>query len=177
VGKIFFIFALVYGKILNKKGASKMSRRNERKVVLFLVFFALAVVICPWNALGDAQMWIESVDIVPSVPTETDEITFDISGWAYQKPSWVDHNEFSQDGSTLQLDLYINKGDAYSFSEWTYLKLIPALPADNYILQINAIDYDGSVLRDTYLFEFTVVPEPATFLLLLFGATLLRKRG
>jgi hypothetical protein len=152
-----------------------MRRKNERKAAALYVFFVFVVFVCPWNALGDALIWIESVDIIPLQPAETDVITFDISGLAYQRPSWVDHNEFSQDGSSLQLDLYINKGDAYSFSEWTYSKLIPSLLADDYILEINAIDYDGNVLRDTYLFEFTVVPEPTSIAFLFCGLCFLSK--
>ncbi len=80
----------------------------------------LSLFICPWNALGGALVGIDLVEIVPPLPTETDAITFEISGWASQGPIWVEYDEFSQDGSSFQLDLYINTGDAYSFGDWTY---------------------------------------------------------
>ena len=140
-----------------------------------LQVFALVVIICSWNALGDEFMWIESVDIVPLQPTETDEIIFDISGWANQYPSWVEYDEFSQDVTSLQLDLYVNKSYGYGFSEWTYSKQISTLPVNTYTLEINAFDYQDNILRDTYLFEFTVVPEPSSIVFLSFGLCLLSK--
>jgi hypothetical protein len=139
-----------------------------------LLQLMLVAVICPWNALGDATMWIESVDIVPSLPTETDSITFNISGWAGGTPSWVEYDEFLQNGTSLQLDLYIYEAPYHAFSEWTYSRPIATLPADDYNLEINAIDYDTSILHDTYFFEFTVVPEPISIILLGFGLCLLR---
>lgn len=145
---------------------------NIRTILRVLI---LTVIIFQWNALGDAQMWVESVDIIPLQPTETDIITFDISGWAYQKPSWVEYDDYSQDGLSLQLDLYVDTGTSDAFSEWTYSKQISALPANTYTLELNAIDYDGSVLRDTYLFEFTVVPEPASIAFLGLGFYILRR--
>jgi hypothetical protein len=135
---------------------------------------ALAVVICPWNAIGGAIVGINSVDIVPIQPTETDAISFDIYGWASQYPSWVDHNDFSQNGSSLQLDLYINTGDYYAFSEWSYSKPISSLPANTYTLEVNSFDYDDGSLDDTYIVEFTVVPEPMSLVFLGVGAYILR---
>jgi hypothetical protein len=150
-----------------------MRQKIERKAVLLNVFFVLVVFICPWTALS---VGIDAVDVIPSQPTETDIITFDVNGWAGLSTSWVEYDDFSQDGSLLQLDLYINADGFRSISEWTYSKQISALPADTYTLEVNAYNYyfDGS-LDDTYIVEFTVVPEPASIALLSFGLCLLSR--
>ncbi len=151
------------------------SQKNGRgKVILLQLFFMLAVVICQWNALGGAIVGIDLVEIVPSLPTETDSITFEISGWASQRPSWVEYDAFSQNGSSLQLDLYVNAGDLYSYSDWTYSRPISPLPANTYTLEINSYDYDDNSLDETYIIEFTVVPEPASMAFLSVGLCILR---
>jgi hypothetical protein len=147
-----------------------MRQKIERKAAALYVFFVFVVFVCPWNALGDALVGIESVYIAPSFPTETDSITFDISGWASKTDSWVEYDEYFEDGSLLQLDLYVNTDPFTSSSEWTYSRPILTLPANTYTLELNAYDYQANLLRDTYLFEFTVIPEPTS--LFLFGTGL-----
>ncbi len=142
-----------------------------KRIIQILLPF---VVICPWNALGGAIVGIDLVEVVPSQPTEDDIITFDIYGWASQEPSWVEYDEFSQNGSSLQLDLYVNTGDLYSYSDWTYSKQISTLPADTYTLEVNSFDYDDGSLDDTYIVEFTVVPEPMSLVFLGVGVYLFR---
>jgi hypothetical protein len=170
---LYFRARLWYNTQVKLKGKA-MRRKNQRKAILLNVFFMLAMVICPWNALGGALVGISSVEMIPSLPTETDSITFDVNGWASQAASWVEYDVFSQDGSSLQLDLYIDTGDLFAPSSWTYSKPISALPANSYTLEINAYDYDDSSLDDTYIVEFTVVPEPATIAFLGIGLCLFR---
>ena len=137
-----------------------MKLKTERKAAVLYVFFIFVVFICPWNALS---VGIDSVNVIPSQPTESDSIIFDVNGWAGQYPSWVEYDLFSQDGSSLQLDLYINASGFRAISEWTYSKQISALPADIYTLEVNAYNYyANNSLDDTYILEFTVVPEPAS---------------
>jgi hypothetical protein len=117
----------------------------------------------------------DNVDVIPYQPLETDIITFDISGLAATSPSWIEYDIFSQNETLLQLDLYIDRGLHYTLSNWTYSKQISPLPPEVYNLQVRAFDnYDGT-LQDTYNVDFTVVPEPATILLLGIGVFLMAR--
>lgn len=133
-----------------------------------LKIFVLVVAMCQLNAIR-ATGAIESVDIIPSLPTEIDEITFNISGWSPTSPSYVEYDQFFEDGSSLQLDLYVNRGFLTATSEWTYSKQISTLPANTYTLELNEYDYYDNSLDHTYIFEFTVVPEPTTLVFFSIG--------
>ncbi|MFA5554249.1 MAG: PEP-CTERM sorting domain-containing protein [Phycisphaerae bacterium] len=155
------------------KGKEGQSTRGMTRVVLF-VFILSSIVICPWNALGDEYIWIETVNIIPSQPTEADIITFDISGWGGGTPSWVEEEVYSLNGNFLQLDLYIDVGAYRALSKWTHLKQISPLPEGTYTLEVRQFDYVYKLLLDTYNIEFTVVPEPTS--LFLFGGGILAIR-
>ncbi len=124
------------------------------------LFIVLLVFIYQPIAIG-VTIQIDNVDIIPNQPLETDIITFNISGWAATSPSWVEHDLFSQNGTSLQLDLYIEMGAQYSLSNWTYSKQISPLPAEVYSLEVRAFDNYDSTLQDIYNVDFTVVPEPS----------------
>ena len=136
------------------------------KIKIFTIFAALFVFACQTSA-GVA---IDSVDVVPSQPLDTDSITFDIFGWATRSGSWIDHEQFSQNGTSLQLDLYIDTGEGMDISNWTYSKLIQPLPPATYSLEVRAFDYWYGTLDDTHTVDFTVTPEPGT--LTIFGFAL-----
>lgn len=123
-----------------------------------------------------AVVWISSVDVIPDQPLETDIITFNISGWAATNSSGVEYDLFSQDGTSLQLDLYVNMGYEAADTIWGYSKDISPLPADTYTLQVRAFDSYYGTLEDTSIVDFTVVPEPATFLFVALGGLLLRRK-
>jgi len=138
-----------------------------------MVFIILLGLVFHNNALA---LNITNVDVIPSQPLNTDLITFSISGWAGNKPSWVDHDLFSQTGTSLRLDLYVAMGTMTADSTWTYSKEIQPLPIGTYSLEVRAFDNYYDTLEDTYNGGFTVVPEPATVLLLGLGAILARKK-
>ena len=110
---------------------------------------------------GDAvALWINSVDVIPEPVLENDIITFDIAGRASAGPSWVEYDQFTQNGTSLQLDLYVDTGFFGVISDWTYSKQIQPLPAGIYNLEVRAFGYESGMLWETYSVDFTVVPEP-----------------
>jgi hypothetical protein len=116
---------------------------------------------------------IIDVNVIPQQPSTADAITFYISGVASQRPSWVDPNydQFTQDGTSLELDLHVHVGYFTETSYWTYSKEIGTLPAETYQLTVRAFD-SRYPLDDPYIYtkEFTVTPEPST--LIFFGLAL-----
>lgn len=131
---------------------------------------ALTIMMC-FSTSTAIAIWIDSVDVIPEQPLEIDIITFDIFGTASGSPSQVAYDEFSQDGTSLQLDLYVDVGILPAFSDWTYSKQVGTLIAGAYSLEVRAFDNYYGTLQDTYPVDFTVVPEPAS--LVLFGLGLL----
>lgn len=144
-------------------------RQMNKKILM--IFAVLLVLVCQTavNAAG-----IMNVTVVPSQPLNTDLITFNISGIASSSPSSVAYDLFSQNGTLLRLDLYINEGVHDSISYWNYSKQIQPLSVNNYNLEVRAFDnYDGS-LDDTYNADFTITPEPSTIALLCFALPIFR---
>lgn len=139
----------------------------KRKIVIIasiiIMFFS--------TSAAASSVSINSVDVIPEQPLEIDIITFDISGLASTMPSWVEYDQFTQNETSLQLDLYVNRGILYAISDWTYSKDISPLPAETYTLEVRAFDCRLGTLEGAYTVDFTVMPEPAT--LVLFGLGLL----
>ena len=153
-----------------------MKKMNTK---ILMIFAILLVFVCQASAVPYVD--ILSINVIPSQPLNTDLITFSISGWAAGTPSWVDYDLFSQNGTSLQLDLYVNQGAGRYESYWNYSKQIQPLSPGIYNLEVKAFDNSfifGSpgTLQDTYNANFTVVPEPASAVMLGIGAVLLASR-
>ena len=118
--------------------------------------------------------WLNNVDVIPGQPLVTDIITFDISGQASSSPSEVEYDQFAQNGTSLQLDLYVNRGIYTAISDWTYSKDISPLSAGTYTLEVRAFDNYYDTLEDTYTVDFTVTPEPTTVVLFGLGLLIVR---
>ena len=78
--------------------------RNSVKVITLTIFMFFS------TSADATSVWIDSVDVIPEQPLETDIITFDISGRASSSPSEVEYDQFTQSGTLLQLDLYVDMG-------------------------------------------------------------------
>lgn len=148
-----------------RKGKT-MKRKIAKVIALTIMIFSTSTA---------TAIWIDSVDVIPEQPLEIDIITFNIFGTASGSPSQVAYDEFSQDGTSLQLDLYVDVGIFPAFSNWTYPKQVGTLNAAAYSLEVRAFDNYYGTLQDTYTVDFTVVPEPATIVLLSIGSLLLAR--
>ncbi len=144
---------------------------------ILIIFFAILLIFAGHALAGSVT--ITGVSVVPNQPLNTDLITFNISGMANQTSSWVDHDVFSQNGTSLQLDVYVDMGDLGSGSYWGYPKQIQPLTLGTYSLEIRA--FDGKLgspfyntVQDIENTNFTVTPEPCAFALLGLGLTFLR---
>ena len=145
-------------------------RRGKMRWRNFIVA-AILLAVLQGNA---AAIWIDYVEVVPEEPLNIDIITFNIDGRAGGTPSQVAYDEFSQDGTSLQLDLYVDVGMSQAFSNWTYSKQIGMLNAGAYSLEVRAFDNYYNTLWDTYTVDFAVVPEPASFVLFGLGLLIVR---
>ena len=119
-------------------------------------------------------VWIDSVDVNPEQPLDIDFITFNISGQASCGGSHVEYDQFSQDGTSLQLDIYVNMGSTFEVSYWDHSKQIQPLAANDYTLKVRAFDYQLDTLQNTYTVDFTVTPEPATVVFFSLGGLFTR---
>lgn len=140
----------------------------KRKIVKVIT---LTIIMCFSASAAATTVGIVNVDIFPQEPLETDIITFDIFGQASSGGSHVEYDQFTQNGTSLQLDLHVDMGIIPEISDWTHSKDISPLSAETYTLEVRAFDYQLGTLQDTYTVDFTVVPEPTTFAL--FGPGLL----
>ena len=136
----------------------------KRKIAIIIAAMVLAN-----SASGSPiQIHIENVDITPPEPTILDIINIDVLGSASGSGSQVEYSEFTQDGTSLQLDLFVDVGDLLVISDWTYLEQLGPFDAESYSLTVRAFEYQDGTFKDAYpAVEFTVVPEPTT--LVLFG--------
>ena len=143
----------------------------KRKIVIIIAAMVLAN-----SASGSPiQIHIENVDITPPEPTILDIINIDVLGSASGSGSQVEYSEFSQDGTSLQLDLFVDVGDLTVPSTWTHLEQLGPFDAGSYSLTVRAFEYQDGTYKDTYpAVEFTVVPEPATIALLGLGLLVVR---
>jgi hypothetical protein len=148
-----------------------MRKIIKRKIVKII---ALTIMMC-FSTSAATTVWINSVNIIPEQPLETDIITFNIVGKASSSPSEVEYDQFTQIGTLLQLDLYVDRGFFAAISDWTYSKNISPLSTETYTLEVRAFDYKLGTLQNVYTVDFTVVPEPTSLLLLGLGTLVLRR--
>ncbi len=141
------------------------------KIKIFIIFAVLLIFVCQASA---TSVWISNVDVIPSQPFDTDLVTFSVSGMAANWSSNVEYEQFLQDGTSLQLDLYVNMGIVPTISSWTHSTEIQPLVPATYNLEVRALDYRFGTLQDTRTIDFTVVPEPGTLAILGFGLPFFR---
>ena len=147
----------------------------------FLALTAFMVIlICPVKAVRGGPVTIWDVYTDPMEPTNIEVITINVSGSGVSSAAWIDGSDFQIEGTSLGLDVFVRLGQYGVPSVWSHSEVIGTLPADFYDLTVRAYSYSQLTktyeLSDTYLTGFTVVPEPATLLLLGFGAVMLKRR-
>lgn len=135
----------------------------------------LLLICCMVSIASGLEVIIDSVNVQPELPGISDIVNIEIDGTANYYPSWVDHYDYSQDLTSLDLDLYVDAGYFTAFSNWSYSQQIGTLAPGDYVLTVRAFSHDEGILRDTSVTEFTVVPEPAAILLVGIGAIVIRK--
>ncbi|MHC4842900.1 MAG: hypothetical protein ACYTEE_03785, partial [Planctomycetota bacterium] len=70
------------------------------------IIIIIAVMVLTGSASGSPIIiYIDDVEITPEAPTILDIININVSGGASGAGSLVEYSEFSQDRTTLQLDL------------------------------------------------------------------------
>ena len=135
---------------------------------LLLLAFAFCWVACVEDSTATV-ISIADVNIEPEEPLLYDIITISASGQTASMGNEVDHTEFSIVDMYLQLDLFFDLGELHIVGPWSYSEDIAPLDAGTYTLTVRAFDWPNGGLEDTYITSFTVVPEPATLVLLASG--------
>jgi hypothetical protein len=137
---------------------------------LLLNIFIL-MLLCPVKAVkGD----ITDVHTDPTVPTDLEVITIIVSGLEGSHAVVITDSNFQREDTSLELNIYITQGYYAKITPWSYSEVIGTLPANEYDLTVSAHYTGAHIGTDTYLTSLTVVPEPATLLLLTMGAIWIR---
>ena len=125
----------------------------KRKIVKIIAFIVVVT-------LASADATITDVSIVPSLPTPLDVISIDTSGVEGTGAVFVTDTDFRQNGTLLELDIFLDVGVYAVVTPWSHTEDIGTLNAGAYSLTVRAFDNYSGTLQDTYTVDFTVVPEP-----------------
>ena len=112
---------------------------------------------------------IGEVYITPEIPSTTDLITIFASGTEGSTVT-IEDSDFLQDGTSLELDIFIIVGHLTIISPWEHSEVIGSLPAGTYNLTVSTFDKYDPIYNDTFSTTFEVVPEPASLLFLAAGS-------
>jgi len=143
----------------------------RRKILIIIA----AMVLVSSASGSPIVIYIDDVDITPQVPTMLDIININVAGGASGADSHVEYSELSQNGTALQLDLFVDVGILTIPSTWSHLEQVGLFDAESYSLTVRAFEYQDGTLKDTYTRDFVVIPEPATLLLLALGSLISRE--
>ena len=139
-----------------------------KKIILLIIGAYLAM------STMTAQAVITDVFIFPEEPMVIDPITIITSGVEGSGGVVITSSSFLIDGTSLELDIFLDVGVYTVITPWSHSEDIGALLMGTYDLTVNTIVELQPVLNDTFFKSFEVVPEPATLLLLGAGSLVLR---
>ena len=162
----------------------KRSNNPTSSLVVKLITVVIIFVVLSMNMVAFASVGISSINIDPFEPTVLDAIEITTEGWTGYADDIVFFDYDSDiSGTSIDLDFYFLNTNPGGYGlpimgDWDCAIDIGMLSADTYDVTCRAwlSDFDDYQLFDTQSTSFTVVPEPATVLLLGIGGLLLRKR-
>ncbi|MHC5061884.1 MAG: PEP-CTERM sorting domain-containing protein [Planctomycetota bacterium] len=131
-----------------------------------------AVVLILVSPLVSAE--ITDVFISPQEPIEIDPITIITSGVENSGAVVIESSSFMIDGTSLELDIYLEVGSYTVMTPWQHSEDIGTLLMGTYDLTVNTINELEPEFNDTYYTSFEVIPEPATILLFGLGGLIFR---
>ena len=135
----------------------------------------IIILVLVWGMM--AQATIVDVTIEPEEPMETDIISIFVSGEDTCSVSVTD-SFLIIEGSSVELDIYLNVGMMPVVTPWIHTEEIGYLSSGIYELTVNSVYDDIFPDPDNYVTTFEVIPEPATVLLFGIGGLVLwRRRG
>jgi len=168
----------IYGKIVKKVASAVAFVHNrvgtifEEKFVRHLAkergwamkakFLSIIILCYLLTVLNISKADITDVYITPEVPNTTDNITIFVSGIQSAGFIEINNSEFHIDGTSLELDLFLNVGFLQVLTPWDYFEDIGTLPAGTYDLLIKTDQPAFSDPEDTYSITFEVIPEPTS---------------
>ena len=139
----------------------------------------LLTLVCVVNSYASYIFWFEDITITPSIPTEADTVTVDISCGTDQIRGWgllyLEHSTPSINliSNLIEIDLLALEDMSVDFGfDLDEMVIINPLPAGDYTLKIDL--HANDIYTETT--QFTVVPEPTTLLLFGLGCMLLRRK-
>jgi hypothetical protein len=146
------------------------AREADMKRFLALTVF-MVILICPVKAVKGS---ITDVYTEPLEPTDIEVITIVVSGLEGSGAVVITDSNFQREDSSLGLDIFITLGYYGVITPWSHSEVIGMLPANDYDLTVSTHYIGAYVGTDIYSTSFTVVPEPATLLLLTMGVVWIR---
>lgn len=123
--------------------------------------FLLTIMMTILCSVKTVRAVVTEVDIQPIEPTNIEVITIVVSGGEGAGPVWITDSVFQVEGTSLELDIFIEVGPFDVITPWSHSEIIGTLPVGSYDLAVTAhADYGSHIETDTYLISFTVVPGP-----------------
>ena len=124
----------------------------ERKTIQIL----LATVLLSSFFVLPALAGVTEVSILPENPTTVDPISFDISGLEGSGPVWINDVDFTLNGSSITLNIFLDSGPFTMMTPWDYTHDVGLLSAGTYDLTVNSYHATSPTSNTTITTSFDV---------------------